>query len=312
MKYIPTVVLFLAMSTPFAASAATFPPECAVLTKTASGQFWPMINHKLYLIQNAGEPLTIIWGGANATTAHNEQGSPIAFTGQQIVSPTQTTTYSYTFVGSEGAQTTCSVTTVVFGSRGVLQGNAGVNTTATAPTVTTVTSTPSTTTITTVPAGTNSTASTPPSLEPFSASEIPLLSGGYATPGSSVAVQYLKLVNLGKNNTFLPGIWLKQDGTAPVSSVIGFSSIDDKGTLSSSIGGTEGSTPFQNGRAFIPLNANFAPGQFRIFTIKAQISNNISASYGTNLVLDVVTVDTKGTVAGSFPIQGTTWVLRAY
>ncbi len=308
MKYLPSLLVLLAMSAPFAASAQTLSPNCAVLTKTASGQFWPMINHQLYLIQNPGEPLTIIWGGANAVSAHDQQGTPIAFAGQQIVNPTQTTTYTYTFVGN-GQSTTCSVTTVVFGSRGVLQGsvNSGVTTTTTPPPVTTPSTTTTTTTTTT---GSNATSDTAPSVEPFSASEIPLLSGGNATPGSLVPVQYLKLVNLGTNTTFLPGIWLKQDGTAPVSSVIGFTSTDDKGVLTGTVGGSEGSALFQNGRAFIPLNATFAPGQFRIFTIKAHMSNNLSASYGTNLMLDVVTVDTKGTVAGSFPIKGTTWTLR--
>jgi hypothetical protein len=303
MKYFPSLLVLLAVSTPFAVSAATYAPNCAVLTKTSSGQFWPMINHQLYLIQSPGDPLTIIWGGANATSAHDQAGTTIPFAGQQIVAPTQTTTYTYTFIGN--GQTTCSVTTVVFGSRGVLQGSSDSTVTTTTPTQQTNTTTVTNTSM-------SNGVDAPPSNASFSVSEIPLLSGGYAVPGSTIPVQYVKLVNTSSETTTLPGIWLQQDGSAPVSSIIGFSFVDDKATLRGGTGGTEGVTPFQNGLAFIPLDATFAPGQFRIFTIKALVSKNISASYGSTLMIDVAKIDTKGLVAASIPVRGTTWTLRAF
>lgn len=146
----------------------------------------------------------------------------------------------------------------------------------------------------------------------FSASAIPLLSGGTAAPGNLVPISYLKLVNTGKATTTLPGVWLKQSGSAPVSTVIGFSTVDDKAVLRTSVGGIEGVTPFKDGLVYVPLNATFAPGQFRIFTIKAQVSRNLVGSIGSTLMLDVASLDTTGTVAGTFPIRGTTWTLKAY
>lgn len=144
----------------------------------------------------------------------------------------------------------------------------------------------------------------------FSVSMIPLLFGGTATAGSSVPVTYLKVTNTSKETSTMNGIVLKQNGSAPVSSVIGFSTSDDKGGSIATIGGTEGSTPFgKSGTAFVPISASFAPGQFRIFTIKALLSKSTAASTGKNLMLDVASLDTDGAVAGLFPVRGTTWTL---
>ncbi len=144
----------------------------------------------------------------------------------------------------------------------------------------------------------------------FSVSMIPLLFGGTAQAGSSVPVTYLKVTNRSTESSTMNGIVLKQNGTAPVGSVIGFTTSDDKGGSVGAIGGIEGSTPFgKTGTAFVPLAATFSPGQFRIFTIKAMVSKSASASAGKSLMLDVASLDTDGTVAGSFPIRGTTWTL---
>ncbi|MDB5237000.1 MAG: hypothetical protein JWL88_102 [Parcubacteria group bacterium] len=297
MKYLPLLLLVLATSVPFAASASTTPqPYCAVLTKTADGEFWPMINNKLYLIAKAGEPVTIIWGSANAASAHDGQGTPVGFTGQQVVIPTTTTAYSYTFVGTTSV--TCTVTAVVLTG----QGSTG---TTSAPSTTTTVTPPPVVTGTTVNGSTQSSAT-------FSASEIPLLTGGYAAPGALVPVQYLKLVNTSNSTTILPGVWIEQDGTAPVSSVIGFTTVDDKAIYRTSTDMIEGATPFKNALAYVPLNSVFAPDQLRIFTIKAQVSKNISAALGTTLKLNVSSIGTTGAVSGTLPVIGTTWVLRAY
>ncbi|HEV7121437.1 MAG TPA: hypothetical protein VGN56_01265, partial [Candidatus Paceibacterota bacterium] len=189
MKYLSPLLFLLMASMPFAASAATFPPYCSVLTKTADGEFWPMIHNKLYLIATAGEPITIIWGSANATSAYTGQNTPIGFTGQQVVVPAQTTAYAYHF-DSGSQQATCTVTAVVLGSVGVAQGSATSPTPPTTNTTTVASPLPAPAMATTVPAS-NST----PSTASFSVSEIPLLSGGYAAPGASVPVEYLKLVN---------------------------------------------------------------------------------------------------------------------
>lgn len=302
MKYLPLFTLLLAASAPFAASAATFPPYCAVLTKTGDGHFWPMINNKLYLVAQVNEPITIIWGSANATKAYTDQGYSVDFNGQQVVTPTQTTSYAYHFASDTGVAT-CTVTAVVLGAGNTWPGNTSTAT-QTTTSVNTVPTQPAVTT-------TSPTSSSSPSTASFSVSEIPLLTGGLAAPGTVVPVQYLKLVNTSNTKTTLPGVWVKQSGTAPVSAVIGFSTVDDKGSNRLSTGGKEGSTPFVNGLAFVPLDADFDPGQFRIFTIKAQLSQNLSASAGTTLLIKLAKLDTTGKIA-STPINGAVWTLSAY
>ena len=144
----------------------------------------------------------------------------------------------------------------------------------------------------------------------FSVSSIPLLTGGTAAAGSSVPVTYLKIANLSQTPSTMNGITLKQYGSAPTGSVIGFMTSDDKGGSQSTLGGIEGSTPFaKDGTVFIPLKSTFAPGQFRIFTVKAMVSRSAAASAGKNLMLDVQSIDTDGKVAGVFPVRGTTWTL---
>ncbi len=305
MKYLPLFIAVLVIGTPFAASAATFPPVCSMLTQTANNEFWPLINNKLYLLATAGEPITLIWGAANATSAYNDQGTPIGFTGVQTITPTRTTTYTFHF-DSGSARTTCTVTAVILGTVGQAS-NASVGPTTNATTVVN----PQTTTTITTPTASTST----PSTASFAVGEIPFLTGGTATPGATVAVQYLELINKRNQQTTLPGVWLRQNGTAPVSSIIGFTTVDDKALFRTSTGGIEGSTPFQNGLAFIPLNAGFTPGQLRIFTIKAQISKNLTTNfgtaYGTTLKLDTDSIDTTGQIIGQLPVRGTTWTLQA-
>ena len=144
----------------------------------------------------------------------------------------------------------------------------------------------------------------------FSVSSIPLLFGGTATAGSSVPVTYLKVANTSQTPSTMNGLTLKQYGSAPTGSVIGFTTSDDKGGSQSTLGGIEGSTPFaKDGTVFIPLKASFEPGQFRIFTVKAMVSRSAAASAGKNLMLDVQSIDTDGRVAGVFPVRGTTWTL---
>ncbi len=143
----------------------------------------------------------------------------------------------------------------------------------------------------------------------LSVSSVPLLWGGTASAGSSVAISYLKVVNIGKASTTLKGFLLQQNGSAPGEAVIGLSTVDDNGEPRGLSGGKEGSTPFKKGVAYAPAHAVFAPGQMRLFTIKAIMSNNLSAYVGTQLKIDVTGVDANATINGSFPMRGTTWTL---
>jgi hypothetical protein len=288
--YLSALLLMLAVSAPFAASAATStPPTCTLTATTQSKQTWPMLNGKIFLIAYSGEPFNVTWNSTGALRAYSSQNESITLNGTQKITPSQTATYTYTFTnGSRSA--TCTVTAVVL--PGAVQGSQGS---------VTVPSTP----VTVISTGTST-----PSSGSFAVSEIPLLAGGYAGAGASVPVQYLKVTNVSGTNTTLPGIWVKQYGSAPDSSIIGFTTVDDKAISRTMVGGTEGSTPFVNHIAYIPLNSTFATGQFRIFTIKALISRNVSSYVGNSLMIDVSAINTTGKVGGAFPIHGTTLLLR--
>lgn len=138
----------------------------------------------------------------------------------------------------------------------------------------------------------------------LSASPVALLFGGTARAGGSVPVAYVKLANTGAQAATISGFDLAQNGSAPGSSVIGFTTSDDKGGSLSSVSGS-----FQNNRTFVPLAATINPGQFRIFTLKAQVAGNAGAYSGTQLKIDVTGVRSAGSVTGTFPMRGTTWTL---
>jgi hypothetical protein len=152
---------------------------------------------------------------------------------------------------------------------------------------------------------------TPQVSEPtFTVSAVPLLIGGAAKAGESVAVSYLKITNIGKKPATLEGFTIQQNGSAPGLSVVGLSTVDDKGGSRGYVGGPEGTTPFVGIQAVAPTLASFEPGQMRLFTIKAVIGSNISAYAGTQLMIEVSSLKTDAEVKGSFPIRGTTWTLQ--
>lgn len=140
-------------------------------------------------------------------------------------------------------------------------------------------------------------------------SVVPLLVGGTVHTGASVPVSYLQLENVGKEQTTIKGFWLKQNGSASTKSVIGFTATDDLEIAHGSVGGVEGTTPFNNGRVFVPITMTFAPGQMRLATIKAILTNNISSHVGTQLKIDVESVESNAQEKGTFPIRGTTWTI---
>lgn len=139
---------------------------------------------------------------------------------------------------------------------------------------------------------------------------VPLLSGGLAKTGTSVPVSYLQITNTGKGYATLTGFTIKQNGSAPAESIIvGLTTIDDKGGLRGSVGGADGTVLFTNASALVPVNIELAPGQMRLFTIKAALGTNAASHLGKNLMIDVTSVETNAKVQGSFPIRGTTWTL---
>ena len=151
--------------------------------------------------------------------------------------------------------------------------------------------------------------SPPTSMTTLVVGPIPLLAGGLARAGTAIPVSYLQITNIGKEQAFLKGFWVKQNGSASTRSIIGLSTVDDKGGSRGVTGGTEGSTPFKNGLAFAPTEALFAPGQMRLFTIKSVLTNNVTSYLGTQLKIDVTAIETDASVQGTFPIRGTTWLI---
>lgn len=144
----------------------------------------------------------------------------------------------------------------------------------------------------------------------LSVSPVPLLFGGNAAPGSSPAVAYIKVSNPGRSAASLSGFTLRQNGSAPTSAVIGFSTSDNLGGSRTTLGGTEGTRVFgSDGTAFVPLTAVIEPGQFRIFTLKAILSRSSGSWAGRNLMIDVASVNTTAATSGFFPMRGTTLTL---
>lgn len=140
---------------------------------------------------------------------------------------------------------------------------------------------------------------------------IPLLFGGTARAGESVPISYLQITNVGGECALLTGFWVKQKGSAHTDSVVGLSTVDDKGGSRGLVGGTVGTTtsPFQNNVALAPTNAFFAPGQMRLFTIKAIMARDVTLYVGTQLMIDAESIETTASVKGQFPIRGTTWTI---
>jgi peptidoglycan hydrolase-like protein with peptidoglycan-binding domain len=139
---------------------------------------------------------------------------------------------------------------------------------------------------------------------------VPLLSGGTARLGSTIPVSYLQITNVGKASAVLKGFYLKQSGSAPSGAIIGLSTVDDKGGSRGFVGGTEGTILFKDGIAFAPTETTFAPGEIKLFTIKASLSSN-QAFVGGQIIIDVTRLEltTGNAMRGTFPIPGTSWTI---
>jgi hypothetical protein len=138
----------------------------------------------------------------------------------------------------------------------------------------------------------------------LSVSSVPLLFGGTARANTSVPVAYIKVVNTSTKDSAIEGFTLTQHGSAPTSVITGFATSDDKGGSRTTV-----AAPFKGTNVYVPLQAAFAPGQMRIFTIKAMVGMNAITNIGSQLMLDVASVDSSAGIKGTFPIPGTTWTL---
>jgi hypothetical protein len=136
---------------------------------------------------------------------------------------------------------------------------------------------------------------------------VPLLVGGTVRPNKVVPVSYLQVTNIGQDFAIVKGFWLKQNGSARTASVVALTTIDDTGILKGSTASLN-AAPFKDNSAFAPIpDVVLAPGQMRLFTIKAEMASDVSLNIGKNLVIDVSSIETNATVKGQFPIRGTTW-----
>ena len=139
---------------------------------------------------------------------------------------------------------------------------------------------------------------------------INLLRGGSAEAGASIPVSYLQVANTGSSPATLEGFWVRQNGSASPQAVIGLMTLDDQGALTGFSLGEADEALFSDDLGFAPAEATLAPGQMRLFTIRALLTPDTSPYSGTQLMIDVVSVATTGSGQGAFPIRGTTWTIR--
>ena len=140
----------------------------------------------------------------------------------------------------------------------------------------------------------------------LSVSMVPLLMGGTAAPGAAVPVAYIKVENTGSSASSIDGFTLKQNGSASTGAIANVQTNDDKGGSRYT---TSGAGLFKNGSVYVPLPSVIAPGQIRIYTIKAGMSAASGSYAGQTLMLDVTGVTTGAKVPSAFPIRGTTFTL---
>lgn len=140
----------------------------------------------------------------------------------------------------------------------------------------------------------------------LSVAPILLLGGGLVRSGQTVPISYLQMVNNGSAPIRIKGFWIKQNGNAPVNSIVELSTVDDKGGSNGSVK----SPVFKNGSAFAPTEATIQPGQMKLFTIKASMGNDLGLNIGKQFMIDVTSIDSDATTKGKFPIRGTTWVIE--
>jgi hypothetical protein len=140
---------------------------------------------------------------------------------------------------------------------------------------------------------------------------IPLLAGGVARAGTIVPVAYLQMTNIGKDALTLTGLTLSERGSTPTSFITVLTTVDGTGSLKSTTDASKAGKLFTDSKAFVPMsNITFAPGQMRLFTVKAVLAPEAVAALNTNIIMDIASVETNGSVRAALPIRGATWVIR--
>lgn len=137
----------------------------------------------------------------------------------------------------------------------------------------------------------------------LSVNSIPLLSGGGTRAGATVPVSYLQVRNTGSASTTLTAFNLVQNGSADPMSVSTLEVVDDRGATRWYTSGL----PWKNKTAPAGLSYTMEPGELRLFTIKATLAPTAMSEAGKNLMLDVASVTSNGTLTSSLPIKGTVW-----
>jgi len=214
--------------------------------------------------------LIVAWGTAGATTVRDLNNNQINTTGFVIVTPESNINYEYRAINAMGSAT-CSLSV-------------------------------------TVPGSTVEEDETPAESDGILAvTTVPLLWGGNAKANASIPISYLQLKNTGTETAHVSGFRVTQNGSATAGNVITrLTTVDDKG---GSRGASE-TDPFgSDDSAFAPTDASIAPGSLKLFTIKAELDSTLMPHLFQNLKIDVIGVETNGSVQASFPLRGTTWTL---
>ncbi len=138
---------------------------------------------------------------------------------------------------------------------------------------------------------------------------VPLLIGGVAHPGATVAVAYLQLINIGLATTTVSNVTLTQSGNAAVAAIVGLTSISDNGVAKGAVGTMVAGTPFVGNTATVPLGLVLAPKEMRLVTIKAITTTNVLPYLGTKITLLVSGIGTTARVESKLPLFGTIWTV---
>jgi len=138
----------------------------------------------------------------------------------------------------------------------------------------------------------------------FVVESVPLLVGGIAKGGNTIPISYLQVLNIGKNLGTIESIKVKQNGTASVNSVVGFTVSNEQGVVKILT-----APVFKDGYATIPVVIPLQPNQMQLLTVKAIVAPNIAPYVGKQLKLDISSVTTNAKMQSTFPILGATWIL---
>lgn len=137
----------------------------------------------------------------------------------------------------------------------------------------------------------------------FSVNSIPLLAGGTTRAGMTAPVAYLQVRNSSAASTTITAFNMTQTGSADPSIVTTLEVVDDRGKTRWHTTGL----PWTNKTAPAGLDYTLAPGEMRLYTVKAMLAPSAASQSGKTLTLDVSSVTSNGRLSASLPIRGTVW-----